>query len=152
MATQPRSAIIQPSDIVSLGARFAGPDGLPMDLDQFPAITIIQPSGGVAIGPTSTGVMRIGIGQYTFNYCVGLYPPVGTYRDVWQGLIGGFNVMGEYTFTVFTSQVPAINTDGNIHIGDDPGYNFSQNAICNINNIMKSLRRRLKSSGKARRT
>jgi len=151
MATKPRSEIIQPSDSVMLSARFTGPDGVEADLDQFPSVTIIQPSGGVAIGPTSTGVMRIGIGQYSFTYCVGLYPPVGTWRDIWQGMIAGFNVIGEFTFTVFTTQVPAINTDGNKHLGDDPGYNFSQIAICNINNIMKSLRRRLKSSGKARR-
>lgn len=151
MATNTRSEIIQPSDTVALRARFTGPDGLEVDLDLFPTVTIIQPSGGVAVGPTSQGVMRIGVGEYQFNYSVGLYPPIGVWRDVWRGTISGYEVVGEFTFQVNTTQLPAINTDGLKHLGDDPGFNFSQVAICNINNLLKSLRRRLKSSGKARR-
>lgn len=151
MTINPRSAIIQPNDTVALRARFTGPDGIDNDLDTFPTITIIQPSGGVAIGPTSMGVMRIAVGEYQFNYNVGLYPPVGTWRDVWRGLISGYSIIGEFTFTTFNSQLPGLNTDGLKKLGDDPGYNFSQIAICNINNVLKSLRVRLKSRGKARR-
>jgi hypothetical protein len=152
MASLPRSQIIQPSDTVLLRARFTGPDGLEVDLDLFPTVTVIQPSGGVAVGPTSTGVMRIGVGEYQFEYSVGLFPPIGVWRDVWRGTIGGWEVFGEFTFQVNTTQLPAINTDGYRHLGDDPGFNFSQTAICNINNLLKSLRHRLKSRGKARRT
>ena len=152
MTTSPRSEIIQPGDTVSLRARFTGPDGTDIDLDLFPTVMIIQPSGGVAVGPTSAGVSRIAVGEYQFNYCVGLYPPLGTWRDVWTGMISGYDVIGEFTFIVFTSQLPGINTDGYKHLGDDPGFNFTQTAICNINNLLKSLRARLKSRGKARRT
>lgn len=151
MATVPRSEIVQPGDIVSLRARFTGPEGLEVDLDSFPTITIIQPSGGVAVGPTSAGVMRIDVGIYQFNYSVGLYPPIGTWNDVWKGFFGGYQIIDGFNFTVFSSQLPGLNTDGYKKLGDDPGFNFSQNAICNINNLLKSLRRRLKSSGKARR-
>lgn len=151
MAILPRSEIIQPNDTVALAAKFAV-DSSPVDLDSFPQVTVVQPSGGVAVGPTSAGVMRIAVGTYQFNYCVGLYPPVGTWRDLWQGVYQGFNLIGEYTFTVFNSQLPGINTDGQHKLGDDPGYNFSQTAICNINNILKSLRARLKNRGFARRT
>jgi hypothetical protein len=152
MAILPRSEIIQPSDTVALKARFTGPDGVDTDLDSFPTVTIIQPGGGVAIGPTSAGVMRLAVGEYQFNYCVGLYPPLGTWRDVWQGLIQGYQVIGEFTFTTFTTQLPGINTDAERHLGDDPGYSFDQVSICNINNVLKSLRARLKARGKARRT
>ena len=152
MATVPRSEIVQPSDTVSLMARFTGPDGAEIDLDLLPSVTIIQPSGGVAIGPTSVGVMRIGVGEYAFSYSVGLYPPIGVWRDVWRGTISGFEVIGEFNFQVNTTQLPAINTDGLKHLGDDSGYNFTQTAICNINNLMKSLRMRLKNSGKVRTT
>lgn len=152
MSIVPRSEIVQPGDIVALRARFTGPDGEALDLDLFPTVTVIQPSGGVAVGPTSAGVSRIGIGEYQFNYTVGLYPPIGTWRDVWRGTISGFEVIGEFNFTTFNSQLPAINTDGYKKLGDDPGFNFTQNAICNINNLLKSLRARLKSQGKARRT
>lgn len=150
MSILPRSEIIQPSDTVALRAKFTS-DGEAIDLDLFPTVTVVQPGGGVAVGPTSTGVIRIGVGEYQFNYSVGLYPPVGTWRDIWTGVIGGYEVIGEYNFTVYTTQLPAINTDGYHHLGDDPGFNFSQTAICNINNILKSLRARLKSRGKARR-
>ncbi|MCK9567766.1 hypothetical protein M0R72_02300 [Candidatus Pacearchaeota archaeon] len=150
MAILPRSDIIQPNDTVALAAKFVV-DGAPVDLDTFPNVTVIQPGGGVAVGPTSMGVMHIGVGEYQFNYSVGLYPPVGTWRDAWQGVYQGFNMIGEYTFTTFNSQLPGLNTDGLKKFGDDPGYNFSQIAICNINNVLKSLRVRLKSKGKARR-
>ncbi|MFA5758927.1 MAG: hypothetical protein WC942_06190 [Clostridia bacterium] len=149
MAIVPRSEIVQPGDTVALRAKFAGPDGLPIDLDLFPSVTVIQPSGGVAVGPTSTGVTRIAIGEYQFNYSVGLYPPIGTWRDVWRGVLEGFEIIGEFNFTTFNSQLPSINTDGQRHLGDDPGFNFSQTAICNINTLLKSLRSRLKSRGKA---
>jgi hypothetical protein len=152
MVTNPRSQIIQPGDTVSLRAKFRGPDGTPTDLDLFPSVAIIEPSGSVVIGPTSAGVMRIGVGEYQFNYSIGLYPSVGVWRDVWRGIISGFEVIGEFTFQVNTTQTPAINTDGYKHLGDDPGYNYSQVAICNINNLIKSLRARLKSRGKRRTT
>lgn len=150
MTTLPRSEIIQPGDTVALSARFTDQEGNETDLDAFPTVTIIQPSGGVVLGPTSVGVVRIGVGEYQFGYSVGLYPPIGTWRDVWRGIYEGYELFGEFTFTVFNSQLPAINTDGYIKLGDDPGFNFSQIAICNINNVMKSLRARLKSSGKKR--
>jgi hypothetical protein len=150
MAILPRSQIIQPNDTVSLAAKFAV-DGNPIDLDTFPQVSIIQPSGGVVIAPTSLGVMRIGTGEYQFNYNVGLYPPIGTWRDVWQGVYQGYSLIGEYSFTTFNSQLPGVNTDGQPKLGDDPGFNFSPTAICNINKILKLLRARLKARGKARR-
>lgn len=152
MAIVPRSEIVQPGDSVTLMARFTGPDGVDTDLDLFPTVTVVQPSGGVAVGPTSTGVMRIGVGEYSFTYAVGLFPPIGVWRDVWRGTIAGYEVIGEFNFQVNTTQMPAINTDSLVHLGDDPGFNFTQNAICNINNLMKSLRARLKSRGKSRKT
>jgi hypothetical protein len=152
MSILPRSEIIQPGDTVALSARFTGPEGEETDLDQFPRVTVIQPNGAVVVGPTSIGVTRIGAGQYSFNYSIGIYPPIGTWRDVWRGILAGYEVIGEFTFTTFNSQLPGVNTDGNTHLGDDPGFCFSQNAIFNINNVLKSLRARLKSSGKSRKT
>jgi hypothetical protein len=152
MSILPRSEIIQPGDTVMLRARFVGPDGNEVDLDTFPTVSVIQPSGGVSLSPTSVGVMRIGVGQYSFNYNVGLFPPIGTWRDVWTGVVDGFSVMNEFTFTVFQSQLPSVNTDGEVRLDDEVGYNFSQTSICNINNLLKSLKFRLKSSGKAKRT
>lgn len=148
MAVLPRSQIIQINDTVALRARFRGPDGQPADLDAFPQITVVQPSGGIAVGPTSLGVIRIGTGEYEFRYDVGLWPSLGVWRDIWQGSLDGFSVIGEFTFQVGKTQMPEINTDGYEHLGDDPGFNYSQTAIHNINILLKMLRARLNSVGK----
>jgi len=152
MPTKPRSQIIMPGDTIRIRVLFRGPDGAATDLDAFPAITIIEPSGGVVAGPTSAGVFREAIGTYGFDYEVGLMPAIGVWRDVWQGTLSGFSVYNEFTFQVNTTQLPAINTDGYKHLGDDPGYCYSQNAICNINSLLKLLRARLKSRGKHKTT
>lgn len=141
-----------PGDTIRLRAQFNGSDGQPADTDSFPSITIVQPTGGVIIGPTSAGVFHESTGVYGFDLEVGLMPDIGVWRDIWQGTLSGFTVTNEFTFQVNTTQLPAINTDGYKHLGDDPGFNYSQNAICNINNLLKSLRARLKSSGNHRTT
>jgi len=147
MTTVPRSSVVQPSQSVQLRAQFSGPDGEPADLDAFPEITIVQPPGLVVLGPTSTGVYRESVGTYGYVFDVGLQPNIGTWTDIWAGTLNGFEVRGEFNFTVYTTQVPAINTDGYKSLGDDPGFCFSQIAICNINDMLKLLRARLKSRG-----
>lgn len=144
---KPRSQIIMPGDTVRLKAVFRGSNGSPVDLDTFPTVTIVQPDGMVALGPTSAGVFREGVGSYGFDYQVSLHPSIGIYRDLWEGELNGFKVMGEFLFVVHVTQMPAVNSDGYVHLGDDPGYDYSQNAIKNINHLLKTLRTRLKSSG-----
>lgn len=150
MATLPRSQIISPGDKVRLRALFKGSDGQPADLDAYPEVTIIAPSGGVVSGPTSAGVFRSGVGEYGFDFAVGLAPAIGIWNDVWDGTLNGFTVSGEFSFVVHITQMPAINTDGYVHLNDDPGFDYSQIAINNINHLLKSLKARLRSSGKHR--
>lgn len=148
MATLPRSQIISPGDKVLLRAKFTGSDGQPADLDAFPQVTIIAPTGGVVSGPTSAGVFRNGVGEYGFEFAVGLMPAIGVWNDRWEGTLNGFTVSGEFSFVVHTTQMSAINTDGYVHLNDDPGFDYSQTAINNINHLLKSLKARLRSSGK----
>lgn len=143
----PRSMVVQPGSIVRLGFLFRGQIGEVQDTDVFPSVSIINTHGHVVIGPTSQGVSRAGTGEYYFDYALGNYPDIGVWRDVWEGLIEGIPVRGEGTFQVNTTQLPAQNTDGYQHIGDTPGYCYSQNAICNINKLLKALKARLKSAG-----
>lgn len=152
MAILPRVEIIQPGNSVQLTVNFYNSAGVLSDTDTFPTITIIQPSGNVVVGPTSAGVFKISTGTYAFVKDVGLQPPVGVWADIWEGEISGNVIVQEKNFTVFTSQMPAINSDGYVALGDDPGFNYSQNAIRNINVLLKLLRSRLKSSGKRRAT
>lgn len=145
--TKPRSLVIFPGDTAKLTILFRGADGEPEDVDNFPSVTVINPTGTVVSGPTTQGVYRTNTGEYSFNYLMSINPNIGVWRDIWEGTIDGFKVRGEGTFQVNTTQLPAVNTDGNQHLGDDPGFCYSQLAICNINKLLKALRRRLKSSG-----
>ena len=150
MAFRNRSENVQHTDTVRLRAQFRGPDGTPADLDMFPQIAIVQPSGNVALGPTSAGVARINTGLYEYDYTVGINDSIGMWNDVWSGTLAGFTVQATFTFLVIDTNIPAVNSDGYIHLGDDPGFNYSQTAIMNINKIMKSLKARLNSSGMAK--
>ena len=60
---KPRSQIIQPTDTVALRALFRDGFGNPEDLDTFPQVSIIQPTGNVMLGPTSAGVYRVSVGM-----------------------------------------------------------------------------------------
>lgn len=145
-----RGENISPTNTVRLRATFYDQYGNPVDLDSFPTITIISPSGLVVLGPTSAGVSREGVGKYLFEYLVGIDGPLGVWTDVWQGKANGFSLRASFNFVVETTQMPAINTDGYSHLGDDPGFNYSQIAILNINKLLKTLRARLNSDGKSK--
>lgn len=146
-----RSEVVQVTDTVQLRALFKDGTGNPTDLDVFPTITLIQPSGLVAVGPTSAGVYRLEEGRYGFDYKVGINGPIGVWMDTWKGTLNGYQLEASFNFVVDNTQLPAINSDGYYHLGDDIGFNYSQNAIFNIDKLLKGLRARLKSSGKAKK-
>lgn len=145
-----RGEVIDVTEQVNLTIQFKDPFGNPINTDSFPQISIIQPSGLVFLAPTSTGVTNTGTGQYSFIFTVPINGPYGNWNDDWVGYVNGFRVEALFTFTVLHTELPAINTDGYVHLGDDPGFHYSQIAIKNINKLIKSLRARLNSSGKAK--
>lgn len=146
-----RGEIVQFTDTVQLRAIFKDASNTPADLDSFPTISIVQPSGFVAFPPTSAGVYKLTTGTYGFDFSIGINGPIGVYVDNWAGVMLGIPLNASFNFIVDNTQLPAINSDGYIHLGDDIGYNYSQNAIMNINKVIKVLRARLSSSGKAKR-
>lgn len=150
MTLRTRREFISPKDTVQLTATFKGTDGLPIDTDSFPQITIVTPDGLVSVGPTSAGMMRLGVGHYQFNYDIGFTGPLGVWSDVWVGLVQGFRVEATFDFVVVLSDQPALNTDGYYHLGDDVGFDYSQLEIFNINKLLKTLRARLNSRGKTK--
>jgi hypothetical protein len=152
MAIKARGEVIDVTDQVNLTVQFKDNTGMPVDLDSFPQVSIVQPSGLVALAPTSAGVTRISTGKYSFIYTVPINGPYGVFNDIWVGYVNGFRVEGTQEFIVLHTQVPAINSDGYVHLGDDPGFNYSQAATKNINKLLKSLRARLNSAGKAKAT
>jgi hypothetical protein len=150
MSIKARSELITPTDQVNLTIQFKDPSGIPVDTDSFPTISIIQPSGLVFMAPTSAGIARIGVGKYSFIFTAPINASLGVWNDIWVGFINGFRVETNFQFIINTTQVPSQNIDGYSAIGDDPGFNYSQAAIKNINKLLKSLKARLNSSGKAK--
>lgn len=147
-----RGQIINRTDIVQLHALFKDSNGDVADLDALPTITLEEPSGNVALGPTSAGVYHLSTGLYGFDWQTGYNSSIGVWSDIWDGLLNGFRVSGAFNFVIHNTQMPFVNTDGYEALGDDPGFNYSQISIHNINLLIKTLKARLDSSGKVQST
>lgn len=150
MAIRARTELIDVTDQVNLTIQFKDSLGNLINTDSFPQISIVQPSGLVALAPTSAGVAQINTGLYSFIYTVPINGPYGVFADIWTGYVGGQKVVASFQFIVNHTDVPALNTDGYVHLGDDPGFDYSQAALKNINKLIKSLKARLNSAGKAK--
>ena len=150
MTIKARGELIDITDQVNLTVKFKDQFGNPINTDSFPTISIVQPSGLVLLSPTSVGVSQIATGEYSYTFTVPINGPYGVFNDIWVGYINGFRVESTFSFVVTHTQVPAINSDGYVHLGDDPGFKYSQCALTNINKLIASLKARLNSAGKAK--
>ena len=150
MTIKARGELIDVTDQVKLTVQFKDAMGNPIDTDSFPTISIVQPSGLVLLLPTSAGVHHESTGKYSYTFTVPINGPYGVFNDIWVGYINGFRIETTFSFVVTHTQIPAINSDGYVHLGDDPGFHYSQCALININKLIKSLRARLNSAGKAK--
>lgn len=152
MVIKARGELIDVTDQVNLTVQFKDNMGNPTDADSFPTVSIIQPSGLVLLAPTTVGVAKVGTGKYSYIFTVPINGPFGVFTDVWVGYVNGFRIEAAFNIVVSHTDLPAINTDGYAHLGDDFGFQYSQVAILNINKLMKMLRARLNSSGKSKRS
>lgn len=145
-----RGEFVGLTDQINLTVQFKDQLGNFIDTDSFPKISIVQPNGLLLLAPTSVGVTQISTGKYSYIYTVPIGADLGVYSDTWLGYINGFRVESSFSFVVSQTQMPAVNSDGYLALGDDPGFNYSQTAIANINKLLKSLRARLNSDGKSK--
>lgn len=159
MTTRTRGEFACPKDSIILDAQFRNMYGQLADPISFPNVSLIDPKGNVILPPTSLGVSRVGVGQYNYIYEVPYTGPLGVYIDRWEGVMDGYSCgwdgyryeVNEYNFVIQQTQMPALNTDGYIHLGDDVPFKYNQTETCNINKFIKGLRARLNSRGKARK-
>jgi len=150
MAIKTRGQIGMAGDIIQLRTEFRDPGtGLPVDPDVFPVISIQQPSGNVLFSWTNVGVYRIDTGIYGYDFTVDPNPVIGVWADEWRGSASGNLLYNSHNFVIHYTQMPMLNTDGYYHLGDEPGFDFSQIAVKNINKLVWILKNRLNSSGKA---
>lgn len=139
----------QPTQVIQLLAKFHDGSGNLIDLDSFPTVALIQTNGAVYLQPTSAGVFHLSTGVYGYDFDIPYTVDLGTWSDRWVGQLNGFAMQAEFNFVISTTQQPTLPTDGYNYLGQDPGFNFSQTAIQNINILLKGVKNRLKSSGKA---
>lgn len=145
-----RGQLIEPTDFVNLTIQFKDGNGNLINTDTFPTVSIVSPTGLVVLSPTTQGVGQIGIGQYNFIFQAPIDGPFGVWNDVWTGVINGFMVQQTFSFVISHTDLPNINSDGYLHLGDDPGFQYSQGAIFNINKCIKMMKNRLNSAGKSK--
>jgi hypothetical protein len=151
MVIKSRGEFVDVTEQINLTVQFKDNFGNPTDTDTFPTISIQQPNGSVLFSPTSVGVTKIATGKYSYIFTVPINGPYGVFSDIWVGYINGFRIEASFNFVVSATQMPGINSDGYTKLGDDPGFQYSQAAINNINKLIKMLRARLNSSGKAKK-
>lgn len=139
--------IVQPTEGIHLQAQFRDGYGDPANLDSFPQITITQPNGLVFFGPSNLGITKLGVGLYQYDFITCLNNLRGVWNHFWTGILNSSRVWGEFQFVIDTTDLPNINSDGYVALGDDPGYNYSQQATINLNKLIFLLKARLNSSG-----
>ena len=119
-----RNELINVNETVQLTAQFTNTAGAPVNLDSFPSVTIGAPSGLIVVGPTTAGVMQLDVGKYQFNFTTPFNGPYGVWNDIWQGTLNGNVISNSFQFIVVFTELPSINSDGYVHLGDDPGLIF----------------------------
>jgi len=150
MTNKYRGEYLTLNDTVNLTIELRDGYGDPINADSFPTISLISPSGLVSLVPTSQGVTQIDVGKYQYSFTIPYNGPYGVWMDLWVAYINGERIEQTFAFIVAHTQFAAINIDGYEKLGDDVGFEYSQQAIHNINKLIKGLRARLNSAGKSK--
>lgn len=150
MMSKARTQFIANTDTVALTATFKDAYKVPIDTDTYPRVSIMDPTGAVALYNTSAGVSRISTGKYQIDFFVNIAAPQGVWVDNWSATINGTPVDASFQFVVSETSLASPRLDGYEHLGDDIPYDYSQVAIRNINKLLKTLRARLRSRGKVK--
>ena len=146
-----RGELLSPTDIVNLTSVWYDGYGNIANTTVFPSVSIMTPSGNVALSPTTAGVMQLDIGKYLYQFVVPFNGPFGIFQDIWSGSVDGFNTMQTLSFVVSSQDLPAIiNSDGYVALGDPPIIDYSQRAIHNINKLIAMVKMRVSNDAKAK--
>lgn len=131
---------------VELSIQYYGSDGNPADPEETPTISISDGEGGVILEETSEGVTRKSEGLYSYNYYVSNSLDTGVYEDSWTATIEGLELTNPFNFIIFSQADSTIS--GEISIGDEVSFDFSDEELSGLNILLKYLKCRLRSNGK----
>ena len=139
-----RNKAIRGQEVV-LSIQYYGVDGLPVNTDATPEITIKDLQGTTVIAATSTGVTRTDVGFYQYTYTVPKLADKGNWTDSWSATVSGVSVQNVFQFLIVDESSA---TSGTIRLGDDVAFDFSEPEILGINTLLKFLKARLRNSGR----
>jgi len=146
-----RGELLTPTNIVNLTSVWYDGYGNVSNTDFFPSISIMTPTGNVALPPTTAGVMQTDVGTYLYQFVVPFNGPYGIFQDIWSGTVADFVTTQTLSFVVSFTELPAIiNSDGYVSLGDTPGFDYSQRAIRNINKLIAMIKMRVANDAKAK--
>lgn len=146
-----RGELLTPTNIVNLTSVWYDGYGNIANTDVFPSVSIMTPTGNVALSPTTAGVMQTDVGTYLYQFVVPFNGPYGVFQDIWSASVDGFFTTQTLSFVVSFTELPAIiNSDGYVSLGDDVGFDYSQRAIRNINKLIKMVKMRVANDAKAK--
>jgi len=143
-----RDSAVKGQELV-LQIQFYDADGNEVDADSTPAIEIADPNGSVFVASTSTGVSRVSTGLYKYSYTVGSFAEEGEWADTWEAEIETAPFDATFSFVVVSPDdvLTADTGPGQVTLGDDVVFDFTQEELATLNLLLKLLKSRLSSTG-----
>ena len=138
-----RATIGQAVDLI---VTFYGFDGAPTNTETPPSIKILDVQNNIIVSETNSGIVNTSTGVYRYTFNVPGSAARGIWKDTWSAIVDGTDVVNEFTFLV-VSESTAV-PEGNVKLGDDVVFDFSQEELEGLNILLRYLKCRLRSDGK----
>jgi hypothetical protein len=130
---------------VDLTVTFFGFDGAPTQSNPPPVLKIVDSTNNTVVLETSSGISNISTGVYRYTYNVPASGDRGIWKDTWTATVDGVEIVNEFTFLVVSDSTAV--PDGNIKLGDEVLFDFTQEELEGLNILIKYLKCRLRSDG-----
>lgn len=130
---------------VELIVTFYGFDGAPTQSNPPPTISIVNSTNNTIILETTAGITNTSTGVYKYTYNVPSSGERGIWKDIWTATVDGVEIVNEFNFLVVSDSTAV--PDGNIKLGDDVLFDFTQEELEGLNILIKYLKCRLRSDG-----
>ena len=130
---------------VELIVTFYGFDGAPAQSNPPPNISIVNSTNNTIVLETTAGITNTSTGVYKYTYNVPSSGERGIWKDIWTATVDGVEIVNEFNFLVVSNSTAV--PDGNIKLGDDVLFDFTQEELEGLNVLIKYLKCRLRSDG-----
>lgn len=93
-------AAVPLTEQIQLEVQFKDSAGNPKDTDSFPVVEITDAATVVVQPATDSGVIRLAVGRYRFDFTVPMGYTVGIWNDRWQAQMDGYVIDNMFDFNV----------------------------------------------------